>query len=105
MNTKLFFSLILFIVLFVPSFASAQTTEFTYQGRLDDSAGNAAGYDFEFRLFSVETGGTALAVNQRLGVAVSAGVFSVRLDFGANFNGQPRWLEISERQSVQNQNR
>lgn len=76
--------------------ASAQTTEFTYQGRLDNGGNPANGnYDFQFRLFDVATGGNALATQQRLGVAVSNGAFTVRLDFGANFNGQPRWLEIA----------
>ncbi len=74
---------------------AAQTTIFTYQGRLTDSAGTAASYDFEFRLFSVESGGAALATNQRFAVPVSGNVFTVRLDFGANFDGQPRWLEIA----------
>jgi hypothetical protein len=38
-----------------------------------------------------------LAIQQRLGVAVSNGIFTVRLDFGGNFNGQPRLIEIAVR--------
>jgi len=88
--------LVIFVMLIVcANIVSAQTTEFTYQGKITDTAGTAASYDFEFRLFSVETGGAALATNQRPGVPVSNGVFIARLDFGANFDGQPRWLEIA----------
>jgi carbonic anhydrase/acetyltransferase-like protein (isoleucine patch superfamily) len=76
----------------------AQTTEFTYQGRLTSSAQNATGsFDFEFRLFDAETGGTEIAVRQQFGVPVTGGIFSVKLDFGANFNGQARFLEVSAR--------
>jgi hypothetical protein len=76
----------------------AQTTEFTYQGRLTSSAQNATGsFDFEFRLFDAETGGTEIAAQQRLNIPVTGGIFSVKLDFGANFNGQARFLEVGAR--------
>ena len=76
--------------------AFAQTTEFSYQGRLNEGAAPVnASYDFEFRLFSVESGGAALAIIQRPGVTVTNAVFSVALDFGANFDGAPRFLEIA----------
>jgi hypothetical protein len=76
--------------------AFAQTTEFTYQGRLTDGAlAPSASYDFEFRLFSVAAGGTAIATLPRLGVTVSGGIFTVSLDFGAQFDGTPRFLEIA----------
>ncbi len=78
--------------------AWAQTTEFTYQGRLLDGALPAnAGYDFEFRLFALETGGTELGIQSRPGVSITSGIFTVRLDFGANFDGTARWLEIGVR--------
>ncbi len=86
---------LLFLFVFGANVIAAQTTEFTYQGKINDTMGTAASYDFEFRLFDVAAGGTAIGTNQRLGVPVSSGVFTVRLDFGANFNGQPRWLEIA----------
>ena len=58
MKTKLFFNLILFVVLFVPSLVAAQTNEFTYQGRLTDGSMPAnASYDFEFRLYDAAAGG------------------------------------------------
>lgn len=82
--------------------ASAQTTAFTYQGRLTDGANPANGaFDMEFRLFDLATVGTG---NQqgptvtRLNVMVTAGTFSVQLDFGVCtvcFPGAKRYLEIS----------
>jgi len=79
---------------------SAQTTEFTYQGSLSIGSPPApatGNYDFEFRLFSVDTGGSAIGTLQRLNVPVSNGVFSVKLDFGAQFPGASRYLEIGVR--------
>ena len=88
-----------FLILLVlgSNLVSAQTSEFTYQGKLTDSAGTFASYDFEFRLFDVATGGTALGTIQRPGVQVSGGVFTVKLDFGGSstFRGSERWLEIA----------
>jgi len=84
------------LLLAVANFAFAQTTEFTYQGRLlDGSMPPTASYDFEFGLFATEAGGTALATNQRSGVSVANGIFTVRLDFAGSFDGAPRWLEIA----------
>ena len=70
-------------------------TEFTYQGSLKDGGQPANNnYDFEFRLFGTLSGGTTLATQQRLGVPVGGGVFTVQLDFGSNFPGAQRYLEI-----------
>lgn len=78
------------------SIVSAQTTEFTYQGRLVDGTLPAnASYDFKFKLYDVETGGQEIGSFDSPGVEVSNGVFTVRLDFGAPaFNRSPRFLEI-----------
>ena len=80
----------------------AQTTSFTYQGRLTDAGNPANGnYDLQFKLFDTPTVGTGAqqgATLVRNPVAVSAGVFSVTLDFGANvFTGATRYLEIGVR--------
>ncbi len=77
----------------------AQTTEFTYQGSLNVGTppGTPANtpHDFEFRLFSAESGGSQLGnILSRPGVTVANGVFSVRLDFGNQFQGVARWIEI-----------
>ncbi|MBS1796545.1 MAG: tail fiber domain-containing protein [Acidobacteria bacterium] len=74
--------------------ARAQTTAFTYQGKLSDN-GLAAngGYDLQFRLFNgvdVQVGATQTVPN----VTAVNGIFTVRLDFGAVFDGSDRYLEI-----------
>lgn len=75
----------------------AQSTEFTYQGKLMDAGAlPTAIYDLEFALWDVETGG-ANALSRQIvpGVQVRSGIFTVQLDFGLNFRGGARWLEIS----------
>lgn len=96
MKIKLCFSLILFTILCASSFVSAQTTEFTYQGKLNDGATAAnANYDFEFKLYDAGSGGALLGTRAVSGVLVSNGTFTVRLDFpAASFNGGERFLEI-----------
>ncbi len=80
---------------------SAQTTAFTYQGRLSDGGNPANGtYDFEFMLYDALAGGTAQGLPvQRLNVAVASGIFTVQLDFGNQFNGANRFLDINVRAS------
>jgi len=82
--------------------AQAQTSSFTYQGRLTDGSTAANGnYDLQFKLFDSLSGGTQISSTQTLNtVSVSNGVFTVALDFGTNaFNGSNRFLEISTRPS------
>src|SRR5690348_8563897 len=81
------------------STARAQGTAFTYQGRLNDGGQPANGiYDLTFALFKVSSGppqvGSTLTNPI---VAVTNGLFTVTLDFGAVFDGNPRWLEIGVR--------
>ncbi len=76
---------------------AAVGTAFTYQGRLKDSGVPAAGvYDFQFRLYDALSGGSQIGGTSSVAdVAVSDGLFTVTLDFGASaFDGQARWLEI-----------
>src|SRR5438094_9639612 len=80
--------------------ARAQTSSFTYQGRLTDGGTGANGnYDLQFAIFDSLSGGAQVGSTQTLNtVAVSNGVFTVSLDFGANaFTGASRFLEISAR--------
>jgi len=82
------------------STASAQSTGFTYQGRLADSGTPVNGnYDLQFALWNSLSGGAQVGSTQtNNSVAVSNGVFTVNLDFGANaFPGASRFLEISVR--------
>ncbi|MEP6901375.1 MAG: hypothetical protein ABJA66_06465, partial [Actinomycetota bacterium] len=97
--------IILLIVLFF-SFAfcqnaRAQTTEFTYQGQLQNSALPASGnFDFEFLLFDAVTGGAQIgATVTQTNVAVTGGTFAVKLDFGSSFPGANRFLEIHVKQT------
>lgn len=76
----------------------AQSTSFTYQGRLTDGGTPANGtYDLQFQL--VDGGGNPQGApnpNTITGVLVTNGVFTVTLDFGANgFPGADRFLQIS----------
>src|SRR6266581_1722171 len=80
--------------------AFAQGSAFTYQGRLNLNGAQANGYyDFMFRLLDDPTNGTAAPVIPiNPAVAVSNGLFTTGIDFGAeNFNGSNRWLEVSVR--------
>ena len=77
----------------------AQGTAFTYQGRLNNASGPATGsYDLTFTLFGSNTAGTAIAGPvTNSATAVSNGLFAVTVDFGANFPGANRWLELGVR--------
>jgi sugar lactone lactonase YvrE len=82
--------------------AVAQTTAFTYQGRLTDNGNPADGdYDFEFRLFDALENGTQKGMTlPRAGVEVRNGTFSVQLEFVGCldcFDGGARFLDISVR--------
>ncbi|MGE0887610.1 MAG: hypothetical protein AB7P14_29155 [Blastocatellales bacterium] len=92
--------LAMFCVIEVTTTAQAQTTQFTYQGRLTDGGNPANGtYDMQFKLFDALNGGAQQGSTLTLPVPLSAGIFTVALDFGANvFTGAQRYLEISVRQ-------
>jgi len=81
------------------SAAHAQVgTAFTYQGRLTDAGGPASGaFDFEFQLFKQASGGAGSSLQILGDVTVASGLFTVKLDFGAEFTGSPRWLEVRVR--------
>ena len=75
-------------------------TAFTYQGALENGGTAANGpYDLEFRLYDAAVGGNQVGVTQTVDdLAITDGVFTVPLDFGAPaFAGQARWLQIALR--------
>jgi hypothetical protein len=82
--------------------ASAQVpadTGWSYQGKVNNNGVPANGsYDMRFSLFADNLGtlpvGTPIVV---LNIAVADGLFTTRLDFGAQFNGFKRWLRIEIR--------
>jgi hypothetical protein len=80
--------------------ASAQSTAFSYQGKLADGASPANGnYDFQFKLFDTSVVGTGVQQGSTVTIgnfAVTDGTFTVQLDFGAAvFTGENRFLEIN----------
>ena len=79
----------------------AQATEFTYQGRLLDSSLPAtANYDFKFTLWDSLANGTQIGPDVIVDdVAVSNGIFTVRLDFTsvAFLNGGQHFIQIEVR--------
>ena len=79
--------------------AASLGTAFTYQGRLSTAGAPANGrYDFLFTLDDALSGGNQIgSLVSATNTPVSNGLFTVTIDFGAAFNGDARWLEISTR--------
>jgi hypothetical protein len=110
MKNKIFKTVILMCCLFLAATARAQTSAFTYQGKLTDTSAAANGqYDFTFRLFDSESNGTQIGANAACNgvqsgnadavcdnVQVTNGIFTVNLDFGSGSfaDGAARFLEI-----------
>lgn len=81
--------------------AIAQTTQFTYQGNLKSNNNAANGpYDFEFALF--DQAGNQVGITLSLpNITVTDGIFTVPLDFGNQFSGAARFLEVRVRPANQ----
>ena len=82
----------------------AQTSSFSYQGRLTDAGLPANGnYDMQFKLFdTINVGGGVQKgdTKTQATLPVANRVFTVTLDFGAAvFDGAPRFLEIGVKTS------
>ena len=83
--------------------ALAQNTEsptaFTYQGSLNEGTNRANGlYDLQFALYDAAASGNQqgnFITNSATGI--TNGLFTVMLDFGNQFPGAARWLEIGVR--------
>jgi hypothetical protein len=82
----------------------AQTSVFTYQGKLDDASAAATGtYQMQFALFPAASGGSQIGSTITFdgsslpAVQVTDGIFTVQLDFGTSpfTSGADRYLEIS----------
>lgn len=84
--------------------ALAQTSAFTYQGRLTDGASAANGtYQMQFSLFdAASAGGQVGSTITNNSVTVANGVFTVTLDFGTSpfTAGADRWLAISVKKAA-----
>ena len=77
----------------------ALTTGFTFQGRLTDGGSPANGvYDLNFYLYDALAGGSQVGPVQAIGdVTVTAGLFTVTLNFGDVFHGAQYFLDIQVR--------
>ena len=77
----------------------AQGTAFTYQGQLINSGSPANGsYDLTFTLYPTTAAGGAIAGPvTNSATAVTNGLFTTTIDFGAVFTGTNYWLEIGVR--------
>ena len=102
MNTR--FSLLVLFSFAVLNHAAAQSTPFTYQGRLTDAGapfnGNA---EFQFTLWDAPSNGLQVATSSpaSIVIGVSNGLFSALLDFGSTpFSGADRWLQIEVRTTL-----
>jgi len=87
---------------------SAQTTTFNYQGKLTDSGGLAASYDFTVHLCATpiancNTGDGSLAFQDLNAIVVSNdGSFNLPVSFGSTlFDGSSRYLRILMRRNGQ----
>ena len=88
--------LYLIVILIAVQSVLSQSTAFNYQGRLIDGGTPAGGlYDMEFALFDALSEGSQVGSTQSIqNVQTTNGTFSVELDFGAQFPGALRFLEI-----------
>jgi hypothetical protein len=86
-------------VLSLSGSAAAQGTAFTYQGQLNNGGNPANGvYDLRFAVFDAATAGAQQGnAITNPAVSVSNGLFTVILDFGNQFPGANRWLDIGVR--------
>ena len=86
------------LLLMIGMVAHAQGTAFTYQGRLNAGGAPAGGsYTLVFTLYTTNTTGSAVAGPvTNTAVAVTNGLFTTTIDFGAGvFLGSSNWLEIA----------
>lgn len=90
---------LLFLLAAFTSQAAPFGTEFTYQGRLDGTAGPANGrYDFTFGLQLAASGGSAIVTVTNSNVGVSNGLFTTAIDFGGGiYNGNAYWIQLGVR--------
>ena len=91
--------LLVIILLAATATLNAQSTTFSYQGNLNTNGTPANGnFDFEFALFDSLVAGNQIGTTlTRNGVIVANGTFAVSLDFGSQFTGANRFVEVRVR--------
>lgn len=94
--TRIAFTLIICLGLFTIA-AQAQTTAFTYQGKLTDTSAAANGtYHMLFRLYPTTSSTLQFGPTiENTNVSVNNGIFTVVLDFGSGINFSGLYLQIS----------
>jgi hypothetical protein len=82
--------------------ALAQGTAFTYQARLEAGGEPYTGLaEIQFRLWNAGSGGAQLGGTLTVApIGVTNGLFTVTLDFGDEFSGADRWLELAVRTNL-----
>ncbi len=97
---KIFLASIVALLIAV-SVGHAQSTAFSYQGKLTDGGNPASGtYDLSFKLYETLSGGTQIGTEQIADdVNVSGGLFTVTLNFGSSpfTSSTGNFLEIAVR--------
>ncbi|MBS0189830.1 MAG: hypothetical protein U0573_13395 [Phycisphaerales bacterium] len=83
-------------VVSVSALAGPVGSNFSYQGRLTENGAPANGiYDIQALLFNASAGGAQQGLTQSFNnVSVSNGVFTLDVDFGSQFSGEERWVEL-----------
>ena len=79
--------------------AQPLTTAMTFQGQLENAGAPASGtYDLRFTLFDSAVGGAQTGPQVCSdNITIANGRFTVQLDFGAQFTGSQRFIEIAAR--------
>jgi hypothetical protein len=79
--------------------AGSVGTNFPYQGRLTDGGVPANGvYDIQLAMYNASAAGTQIGITQTFSNrTVSNGVFTLDVNFGAQFDGEERWIEVRVR--------
>src|SRR5688572_28836544 len=98
-------ALMIMIALFAGFLSSlrGEGTVFTYQGRLENGGAPFTGLvEFVPSLWDAASDGSLLGTNnpESLILGVTNGLFTMPLDFGANFPGAARWLQLEVRTNI-----
>jgi hypothetical protein len=82
-----------------PAWSTSVGSAFSYQGNLNFNGSPASGnFDFQFVLYTVATGGTAVDTLTLTDQSIADGLINVALDFtDVPFNGQAVWIEVHVR--------
>lgn len=100
-SIKGFYSVL--VIFLAAVFTQAQTTTFSYQGRLVDGSMPANNtYNMQFALFDAETDGAQIGNTQSSLVTVTNGIFTIKLNFGDTaFNtAGVRYLQIAVKKTT-----